>query len=77
MAEIYVDRRQAPVNINLRHGISPSRGQRVFGIISPTHARLFFLVFTLAAKSGRQERAIAPFLGAAHVVGKSHGGDLC
>jgi hypothetical protein len=77
MAEIYVDRRQAPVNINLRHEISPSRGQRIFGIIFPPYARLFFLMFTLAAKSGRQERAIAPFFGAAHVVWESHGGDLC
>jgi hypothetical protein len=37
--------------------------QRIFGIISPPYARLFSLVFALAAKSGRQEeRAIAPFL---------------
>ena len=60
MAEIYVDRRQAPVNINLRHAIFPSRGQRIFGSISPPYARLFSLVFALTAKSGRQERAIAP-----------------
>ena len=77
MAEIYVDRRLAPVNINLHHKIFPSRGQRIFGIISPPYARLFSLVFALAAKSGRQERAIAPFFGAAHVVRESHGGDLC
>ena len=32
----------AAVNINLRQNILPSAGQRIFGIISPPYARLFF-----------------------------------